>query len=277
MLPLPGHLVHADVVKAVQTVGIELVIADTLDDPPDRVPIDPQHPLDRRLVRPGRQPRDQALEVARELRPRPGERDALGPRTMNRAPQPAAPAMHLEPPDPEIQMAPDRVLRPRVLARRGRVPALRADQPAALERHLDDHPLGLEPNLPHPHAREAQKPGKCRRDAHAVPPCKPLTFRQPAACTGGRRRVANQRATCEDFLSRRKACSNPESRSHPDHIDAGRPENFRLGRDAPPPPTEPDVMVSHHPALHFSFLLTSSLSCQGAARRGARRGRTCRG
>lgn len=49
------------------------------------------------------------------------------------------------------------------------------------------------------------------------------------------------------------------------------------GRDAPPPPSEPDVMVSHHPALCFSSLLTASLSCQGAVRCGARRGRGRRG
>jgi deazaflavin-dependent oxidoreductase (nitroreductase family) len=50
-----------------------------------------------------------------------------------------------------------------------------------------------------------------------------LTFKQPAACIGGRRRVADQRAPSENFLSRGKPCSSPESRSHPDHIDAGRP------------------------------------------------------
>ena len=183
----------------------------------------------------GRQPRDQALEVARELRPGPGERDALGPRPVLRAPQPPAPAVDLQPPDPEIKMPPDRVLRPRVLARRRRVPALRAEQPPALQRDLDDHPVGLEPNLPHPHAGQAQKPGKCRRDAHAVPPCKPLTFEQPAACIGGRRRVANQRATSENFLSRGKPCSNPESRSHPDHIDAGRPRNCQSHLTYRPP------------------------------------------
>ena len=189
-----------------------LVVAATLDDPPDGVPIDPQHPLDRRLVGPRREPREQALEIARELRPRAGERHPLGTRPVLRAPQPAAPAVNLQPPDPEIKMPPDRHLRPRVLPRRRRVPALRADQPPTAKRHLDDHPVGLEPDLPHPHAGQTQKPGKCRRDAHAVPPCKPLTFRQPAACIGGQRRVANQCATSENFLSRGKPCSNPKSK-----------------------------------------------------------------
>jgi transposase len=54
----------------------------------------------------------------------------------------------LKPPDPEIEMPPDRVHRPLVLARPRRVPALRADQPPAAQRHLDHHPIGLEANLP---------------------------------------------------------------------------------------------------------------------------------
>jgi hypothetical protein len=223
VLALPRHLVDPDVIEIVQTGGIELVVADALDDPPDRVPVDPQHPLDRRLIRPGRQPRDQALEVARELRPRPGERHALGPRPVHRAPQPPTAAVDLQPPDPKIEVPPDRVLRPRVLTRPARVAALRADQPTAAQRDLDDHPVRLKADLPDPHAGQSQKPGKCRRDAHAVPPCKPLTFTQPAACIGGRRRVANQRATSENFLTPGKPCANQESRSHLDHIDAGSP------------------------------------------------------
>ena len=126
---------------------------------------------------------DQALEVARELRARPGERDAFGARAVHRTPQPPAMAVDLKPPDPEIQMPPHRAARPRVLARSSRVPALRTQKPAATQRHINHHPIRLEPNLLHQHPlAEAQKPGKCRRDAHAVPPCKPLTLRQPAAC-----------------------------------------------------------------------------------------------
>ena len=133
VLALPADLVDPDVIEIVEPVGIELVVADALDDPPDRVPVDPEHPLDRRLVGPRRQPRDQALEVARELRARPGERDALGARPVLRAPQPPAAAVDLKPPDPEIEMPPHRVLRPRVLARPGRVVAQRADQPPAAQ------------------------------------------------------------------------------------------------------------------------------------------------
>jgi hypothetical protein len=172
VLALPADLVDPDVVEAVQAVGIELVVADTLDDPPDRVPVDPQKPLDGGLVDASHQPRDEALEVAGELRAWAGERDALGPRPVLRAPQPPAAAVDLQPPDAEIEMAPDGVLRPGVLPRPARVPALRAHKPAATERDLHAHAVRLEPNIPDPDPRQTQKPGKCRRDAHVVLPHK---------------------------------------------------------------------------------------------------------
>jgi len=57
VLALPADFVDPDLEQVVEPAGIELVVADALDDPPDRVPVDPQHPRDRRLVRPCRQPR----------------------------------------------------------------------------------------------------------------------------------------------------------------------------------------------------------------------------
>jgi hypothetical protein len=47
-----------------------------------------------------------------------------------------------------------------------------------------------------------------------------VDLQQPAAWTGGRRRVADQRATSNNFLRPRKTCSGAESRGHLDHIDA---------------------------------------------------------
>ena len=79
---------------------------------------------------------------------------------------------------------------------------------------------GLAPSLDFVAPRGAQ----CRRDAHAVAPCKPLTFKQPAACQGiGGGRVANQSATSEDYFSAGKSRSNAESRAHLDHINAATP------------------------------------------------------
>ncbi|MGI8712747.1 MAG: hypothetical protein ACR2NR_06090, partial [Solirubrobacteraceae bacterium] len=41
-------------------------------------------------------------------------------------------------------------------------------------------------------------------------------------CLEGRRRVSNQRATCEIFPKSGKPRSGPQPGSHSDHIDAGR-------------------------------------------------------
>ncbi len=102
MLLSPADLIHSYVVEVLQARGIKLISADAADDPPDGTPVDPEHPLDRRLVRPARQPRDQGFEVARELRARAGERDALGTRPVLGAPQTPPTAADLQPPAAEI-------------------------------------------------------------------------------------------------------------------------------------------------------------------------------
>jgi len=111
-----------------------------------------------------------------------------------------------------------------VVAMRGRVAALRADQPPAAQRDLNDHPASLEPDRPDPHPIELKKPGKCRGDAHVVLPRKPLTFEQPAACPWGRRRVAHQRATSENFRRRGKRCSRTQTRLRVTYIDYRSPK-----------------------------------------------------
>jgi len=79
MLASPADLVHADLKQVVQPVGIKLIGADTTDDPPDGVPVDPDQPSDRALVGLRRQPRDQRLEIAGEPAGVPRERHALDP------------------------------------------------------------------------------------------------------------------------------------------------------------------------------------------------------
>jgi len=78
VLLAPGDLVDADVEQVLEPVGVELVLGDALDDPPDGAPVDPHQPTDRALVRPGGQVGDETLEVPGEVRARPGERHALG-------------------------------------------------------------------------------------------------------------------------------------------------------------------------------------------------------
>ena len=160
MLLAPAHLIDPDVIQIAKTARIELVNADAGDDPPDGVPVDPHQPFHGALVSAGREPRDEALEVARELRSRPGERDPLGARSVLRAPQTPPAAVNLKPPSPQVQVPPDGVLRPGVLARPRRVLAQRADQPPATQRDANHHPVGLKPDVPDPHALQPQKPGK---------------------------------------------------------------------------------------------------------------------
>ena len=104
------------------------------------------------LVGAGRQPRDQRLEVARELRAGTRERDALHARPVLGAAQPAPPRVDLKPPGPQIKMAPDRVDRPGVAPGPGAVAAERAHKPPAAQSDLDHHPARLEPDLLDPHA-----------------------------------------------------------------------------------------------------------------------------
>jgi len=82
------------------------------------------------------------------------------------------------------------------MAMPGRVAALRAQQPSATQRHLHDRAAALEADRRHPHPLQAQKPGKCRGDAHVVLPRKPLTFEQPAACPA---RAAARRQPARNF------------------------------------------------------------------------------
>ena len=152
VLLAPGHLVDADIEQLIQAVGVELVAGDALDDPPNGAPVDPHQPADRALVGPRSQVGDEALEVPGEVRARTGERNALGAHPMNRAGQSPQLRTDLKPPDPEIQVAPDREHRPDVVAVRGAERALRAHQTPAAQRHLHDDPVGLEANPSDPDA-----------------------------------------------------------------------------------------------------------------------------
>ena len=111
----------------------------------------------------------------------------------------------------------------------------------------DKRSFGLGKDASIADTRQVQKPGKCRGDAHAVPPCKPLTFKQPAACTDGRRRVAHQRATSRNFLRPGKTCSGMRTGSNRHHIDAGRPHFVRdiVAPNPVPRGSSPDQQQSY--------------------------------
>jgi hypothetical protein len=99
----PRHLVHPNVKETPQTVGVKLIGAHPLDDSPDRAPVDPDQSLERCLVGAGREPRDQALEVARELRARARERDALRVNAVRGAIKASATSADLKPPRCQIK------------------------------------------------------------------------------------------------------------------------------------------------------------------------------
>jgi hypothetical protein len=221
VLLAPGHLVDPDLEQIVQPIRIELVGADARDDPPDGVPVDPDQPLDRRLVGPGGQPRDERLEVAREPTRVPGERNALHPDPVLGALKPPQLSAELEPPHAEIEVPPDRLDMLAVMTvRRGEL-AQRAPQPPTSERDPHHHPVGVELHLAHPDPVQAQQARESRVDAHRRPPVELLDLRQPAAC---RARTAGA-----SLFKRRTARSDSGSRYRTTYIDAGSPINEGAG------------------------------------------------
>jgi len=82
--------------------------------------------------------------------------------------EPAERCADLEPPDPEIEVPPIGLDLADVVAMRGRIRTLRADQPLAAQRDLDGHPAPLESDRPYPHPVELQKPGKCGAPVRSV-------------------------------------------------------------------------------------------------------------
>jgi len=84
----PRDLVDRDRGQIAQLLAVAEVLADALDDPPDRLPVDPRQPARRRLVGLGRQPRDEVIEVAGEPRTVSRERDPLDVHAVLRAAHP---------------------------------------------------------------------------------------------------------------------------------------------------------------------------------------------
>ena len=106
----PRDLVDRDLKQIAEPVGVEQLAADALDDPPDRLPVDPRQPAGGRLVGLRRQPDDEVLEIAREPRAVTSERDALHMHAVLGATKPSQPGVNLQPPAAEIEVAPDRVV-----------------------------------------------------------------------------------------------------------------------------------------------------------------------
>lgn len=162
----PGDLVDRDLKQRIETITIELLGANALDDPPHGRPVDPHQPTGRRLIGLGRQPRHQVVEVAGEPGQRPRERNRLDADPVLRAAQPSQPAADHQPPHPEIQMPPTGVVIQRVLAMQSREGAFRTGQPPTTQRDRHQHPIGLELDPPDPYPGQTQQARECGTDAH---------------------------------------------------------------------------------------------------------------
>jgi hypothetical protein len=157
----PGHLVDPDLEQVGETVGIQALVTHPLDDPPDRLPIDPEHPRDRRLVGTGHKPRDEIVEIAGEPRAVPRERNTLDMHPMLRTAQSPQARADIESPHPEIQVPPHRLVMLAVLAMPRRIAALRAAKAPTTQRDDHDDSVGLEADRPNPYSRQAQQTREC--------------------------------------------------------------------------------------------------------------------
>jgi hypothetical protein len=174
-----------DLEQVVQPIRVKLIAADAADDATDGVPIDPDHPADRALIGPGRQPRDELLEIAGEPAGVPSERHALDPDPVLRALEPPQLGAELQAPDPQIQVPPDRLDVLQVVAVRRGETTQRATKTPAPKRQVDRDPVLVEADTANPDPVQAQQPRESRVDAHRRPPVELMTFKQPAACRAG--------------------------------------------------------------------------------------------
>lgn len=140
----PRDLVDPDIEEVLKPRAAELISADTLDHPPDGLPVNAQQPGDRRLISLGRKPRHEIVKVARQAGAVARERHALDVHAVFRAAHLTQPGSDLQAPDAEIQVPPDRVVILRALAGHRRERAQRANQPPATQRDPHTDPIGPE-------------------------------------------------------------------------------------------------------------------------------------
>ena len=162
----PRDLVDADVEEIVQPVGVELLLPDTRDDPPDGLPVDAHQPADRAPIGLRGQPRHQVLKVPAEARTLTRERHTLDVHAVNRAGNPPQRRADLKTPHTKVQVTPGRLVALDVLAVGRRERAVRADQSPPAQRDPHDHPARLEGHPAHPHPLQAQQTTECSSDAH---------------------------------------------------------------------------------------------------------------
>jgi hypothetical protein len=129
----------------------------------------------------------------------PGPRDGLEPDAAVAAAQPAQLALDPAGARSEIEVAPALDAPVMDLQPPAGLAALRAHPPPTAQTNAHDHPLGGEADVDHGRARQAEQTLECGGDAHVVLPERPLTFRQPAACSEGGGASPAVCAACENF------------------------------------------------------------------------------
>ncbi len=164
----PGDLVDPDLEQAVQPAGVDVGVHDPGADRPNRSPGHPEQPADRGPVHLGGAEGHQVLEVAREPRPRAGERHSLGHYAVHRAPKTAQACGDDQRPPPQVEVPPAGVDVPGVVAKGRGVAAVRAVKEPAAKRHGDDHGVGAERNLADARTLQGQQVVQCCGDAHGM-------------------------------------------------------------------------------------------------------------
>ena len=165
----PRDLVHRDVEQIVEPVGWQQLLADALDDPRDRLPVDPQQPAGRRPVGLGQQPRDKSSK----------SRVKRAPSRANGTPSTCTPcsgqrnrlSRHGS---PSARRPRSTAATPSRGAARSHAPSSNTstsgNEPLAPQRDPDHHPARLEADLLDPHPRQVQQAGECGSDAHSGRP-----------------------------------------------------------------------------------------------------------
>src|ERR671910_1362571 len=233
-------LVDTDPDQALEAALVEMLDGHARDDPPDRVPADPEQAADRGTGHLLRQPRDHVLEVARVPRARARPRHRLHPHAAVAATQQPQLALDDAAARAEIKVSPAFDASIVDLQAPARLAAARAHPPTTSQPDRDDHPLGGEADVEHGRSGQAEQPLECGGDAHVALLRGPLTFEQPAACCEGGGASLAFRATSATFPSRRtplRSAPNaaPQAATSPTRREETHKTSQSLGRAVRPP------------------------------------------